>query len=30
MVRIVEHQNLVADGWKWQLVDPTDMGAKRG
>lgn len=28
MVRIVEHQNLVAAGWKWQLVDPTDAGVK--
>jgi hypothetical protein len=26
-VRIVEHQNLVADGWKWQNVDPADVGA---
>lgn len=29
MVRIVEHQNLVADGWKWQDVDPTDKGEPR-
>jgi hypothetical protein len=27
-VRVDEHDDLVADGWQWQEVDPRDAGAR--